>query len=78
MAKIESIKLSQTDREFYIGVNTLSQYGASLDKVKQSLRKVNKDIDHPDNATALREAQLHLEETLKHLAKWQELTTGNE
>ena len=78
MPKIESITLSDDDKALYIGVSTLSQYGASLDKVKKSLRKVKKDIDHPDNATALLEAKSHLEETLKHLAKWQQLKCDNE
>ena len=78
MPKIESIKLSQADRDFYKGVSTFSQYGASLENVKKSLRKVNKDIDHPNNATALLEAKSHLEETLKHLAKWRELTSNSE
>ena len=78
MPKIESITLSDDDKALYIGVSTLSQYSASLENVKKSIRKVKKEIDHPDNATALLEAKSHLEETLKHLAKWRELTANSD
>ena len=72
---VESIRLTQDDRDIMMGVNALSRYGASLDKVKREFRKVKKDIDHPANATALLKVKHEIDETLKALADWQKVTS---
>lgn len=78
MAEINSIKLSDNDRAFYIGVSTLSKYGASLDNMRRCLRKVKKDIDGDGNLDALTEAKEHLDKAINSLETWHQLRQREE
>ena len=68
---VDSIKLTANDRALMTGVNALSRYGASLDRLKREFRKVKKDIDSPENAIALLKIKQEIDTTLTALADWE-------
>ena len=69
------IPITETDRHIMQGMDALGRYGGEVNKAKNALRRVEKDINRDGNLKTLREAMKHIENAIDALETWKQLAS---
>lgn len=75
--QIERIPITADDRQLMIGMSALGMYGGARETLQDTVGRLGKQIDTPENLETLREAREAIDSAITAIERWSQIMKGD-